>query len=257
LPRFPKVSLNLCNALDLQNGRLAKISEFEKDIKDKSNEIKKWGRGLSEIKRDRSLPEGKRRERRRNDDTGVMETPWPRDYVNETRVLTNKINAGDHLITKRSVEIRNIQSQHDFFETLVRKLEGLEDVKEQECPICLSPMGEGELVSVLPCGHFTCSECCQGMIAVSTPRNPASCPECRAKINEDGEMAGRVMTVIVRQVKPGGEEEELSEEYMAIEKFGSKVIAFIKFAQETMEADPNAKIILFIQFTRFAPKYSY
>jgi hypothetical protein len=58
------------------------------------------------------------------------------------------------------------------------------------------------------------------------------------------------MTVTIRQLKPEGEEEELSEEDQQIEKYGSKVIAFIKFARETMAKDPEAKIILFIQFTR-------
>jgi hypothetical protein len=31
-----------------------------------------------------------------------------------------------------------------------------------------------------------------------------------------------------------------------VEKFGSKIYQFVKFAQETLDKDPDAKIILFI-----------
>jgi hypothetical protein len=180
--------------LDLQSGRLDKIKDNEKYIKDKTHDIKGYERDLAEIKRDESLPMGRRRDRKRNPDTGAMERPWPREYENETRVSNNKIKTGQDMIKKRTAEIRTIQSQFDFFDSLIRNLE---DPKSKECPVCLNSKGEGELVSVLPCGHFTCSECCKGVIEVATPRNPATCPECRELIDTE---PGKVMTVTIRQL---------------------------------------------------------
>jgi hypothetical protein len=168
------------------------------------------------------------------------------------RVSISKIEAGAQLIKTRNAQILSIQSQYDFFDDLVKKLT---NIVTQSCPICfddkvfldlIDQKGEGEKVSVLSCGHFTCNDCCAKLIGQTNGRAPI-CPMCRAPINH---RAGQVMTVTIRKPiedKPASADIEKKTD---IEKYGTKVCEFIKFAQQTMQDDHESKIILFIQFNR-------
>lgn len=111
--------------------------------------------------------------------------------------------------------------------------------------------GEGERVSVLFCGHFTCDECVEGLLKTK----PAHCPMCRERIDLTPD---QVMTVTIRKPLTAQKKEPASarpvnaelENNDVVERFGSKVYEFVKFAQRTMRINPESKIILFIQFDR-------
>jgi hypothetical protein len=230
---------------------LRTIKSHEVDIKYKERDIIRWEKEKKEIANDEALPEHERRERKKNEQ-GAPEQPWPRDYLNETRVSTNKLTRGADLIKTRNEQIRSIKSQYDFFDTLVK---ALTNIVKQSCPICLEDKvffdlidqkGEGDKVSVLPCGHLLCDGCCAGLIKEINGK-PPSCPMCRVRINHRD---GQVMTVTIRKPvedKPAPAEIEKKTD---IEKYGTKVCEFIKFAQQTMQDDQESKIILFIQFNR-------
>jgi hypothetical protein len=59
------------------------------------------------------------------------------------------------------------------------------------------------------------------------------------------------MTVTIQKPRPAHPINFDLENNEVVEQFGSKVYEFVKFAQQTMEKDPESKIILFIQFTRY------
>jgi hypothetical protein len=118
---------------NLQDGRLRSIKNLEKEKVEKEAEIAKWERDVKETEKDEALPENKRRQRRRNEETRQLEKPWPRNYENERRVLTNKIEVGNEFIGARTEKIRSIQSQHKFFNDLVKMMS---ELKPMECPIC-------------------------------------------------------------------------------------------------------------------------
>jgi hypothetical protein len=217
---------------------------MEKEIEQKENEIHKCEREITETERDEALPTNKKRQRRRNED-GVLETPWPRDYVHERRVLNNKVNNGKEYCKTRVGKIRGIQSQHDFFQDLVERMA---DVQPQDCPVCMEQKGEGSKLSVLSCGHFTCPGCVAELLL-----HQRICPMCRAPLSQK---AGGVMTVTIRKLDEEAPDDAELDNSANIAKYGSKVFAFIKFAQETMQEDPDNKIILFIQYTTFVTGYS-
>lgn len=110
------------------------IRGLEKEIELKENEISKLDRAIAEVERDEELPDHKKRKRRRDEDTRILENPWPRDYGHERRVLENKIATGEAYKKARQEKIRNTQSQHDYFDNLVKTLS---EMLPQDCPICM------------------------------------------------------------------------------------------------------------------------
>jgi hypothetical protein len=98
---------------------------------------------------------------------------------------------------------------------------------------------------VLSCGHLTCVDCNTGIVI----QRPALCPICRKGIDIE-----KIMTVTIQKTLPAPKSRPVNHELensLVVEKFGSKVYEFVKFALQTMRKNPESKIILFIQFTRF------
>jgi hypothetical protein len=107
----------------------------------------------------------------------------------------------------------------------------------------INQKGEGEKLSVLACGHFTCAKCIADLIAHSP-----KCPSCRVPINVKH---GQVMTVTIRDPDMTVPMNDEAESRVNLEKYGSKISAFVKFTEQTLASNVDAKIILFIQFSRF------
>lgn len=59
------------------------------------------------------------------------------------------------------------------------------------------------------------------------------------------------MTVTIRDPDMTVPMNDEAESRVNLEKYGSKISAFVKFTEQTLASNVDAKIILFIQFSRF------
>jgi len=114
-----------------------------------------------------------------------------------------------------------------FFEATVRTSR---DEKLAKCPICFEDVAL-EQRTVLPCAHIGCVDCFEEVV-----RRDGRCPVCRETVSK-----GQVMRLEVPDglgTAPPGE----------CGRYGSKIGRLLEFLAELEEREPDAKIILFVQW---------
>eukprot|EP00928_Gymnodinium_smaydae_P065469 TRINITY_DN4860_c0_g1_i1.p1 TRINITY_DN4860_c0_g1~~TRINITY_DN4860_c0_g1_i1.p1 ORF type:complete len:907 (+),score=152.84 TRINITY_DN4860_c0_g1_i1:1724-4444(+) len=126
---------------------------------------------------------------------------------------------------------RELVSRVRYFEEMLSELQKLES-EDIECPMCLDPM-RPEKCSVTVCGHLFCTSCLEESVAVQK-----ACPTCRRELEPT--QLQRAVDVL-----------ELSKDASVsdrIKNFGSKLNAVCNQLEAIWAREPEAKVIIFLQF---------
>jgi SNF2 family DNA or RNA helicase len=180
----------------------------------------------------------------------TIEVKTAEDKVEEKSidsVLRSKLTRCESIgknISEVERERANIQSQYNFFQTL---LDAVQEGKQQNCLICLEDIVCGQKFSVGRCGHVYCCPCLDLLMASAHPR----CGACRVELKRED-----IARIAIKKIEPETEKQEQEEKEdgdpdepkIDYSKYGSKLGAFVEFATKTIQEEPDAKIVLFIQW---------
>lgn len=136
----------------------------------------------------------------------------------------------------QSIEKRLMSAQSDFnyFENVFKVVS---DPDKNECRICYDTIPSGQL-SILPCSHLYCYECVKLVV-----EKTQQCPSCRQNT--------RIPEIYRIRIK---EPEIIPESLVNLDtsKYSSKLISLYRYITELISTDPNARIILFLQYSDLA-----
>ena len=110
---------------------------------------------------------------------------------------------------------------------------------EEACVVCMEPMHG--VRAVTDCGHSTCGSCMDALLEVSR-----RCPVCREPI-------GPTTITRIRDPAPAAESKGEDDPGAAAlrAKFGSKTAAVARWLTDTLEGDPEARVIVYCMYDRY------
>jgi len=127
---------------------------------------------------------------------------------------------------------RGLVSRGKYFEEVLKQLQQL-DKRETECPMCLETL-VSESCMITSCGHFFCRAC-----ILEAVRSLNHCPSCRQELQPKNlQPATEVLSLAT--------EAHIAEGSVA--KFGSKLSAVCRKLEDIWGREPEAKVIIFVQF---------
>merc|ERR1711920_966296 len=144
---------------------------------------------------------------------------------------------------------------------LVKRLQttGLEDLLEQECPMCFDLL-EVDATLMTRCGHFFCKPCLEELIEVD---RSSKCPSCRQSFTLEG--SSKILDVIKSpslafdldqfEERLSRPEQDLKPPKLEDEgDWGdlvpsTKILRLMKTLEESRRLDKGSKTIVFSQFT--------
>lgn len=153
---------------------------------------------------------------------------------------------------RQSEIYEKLESKKREYSHLKMMMDSLAEKKLDDwCAICLDEMRDMETLIVTKCGHLFCKTCFNDLTLAHA--EDLKCPICVAPIKE-----GEAKEVF--NDAPPPEVEKVDEEIdpVALEeerkwgKYGSKILSMMRKMEQVVEENPNAKIIIFIQFKRLA-----
>ncbi|KAI9223507.1 hypothetical protein BC828DRAFT_375762 [Blastocladiella britannica] len=165
------------------------------------------------------------------------------------RAAVNLVIQLKRTIDTTTVELNDVTRAFNFMAAV---LETVENSVEQECPICMEVIEANGELSMTACGHCYCVACsvqmrqawnsrcaiCRQPVGVMTRMKLApSEPETVGKGHADGD---------------DGMDVDTGDNLIDYAKYGSKVKSMVQTALRTVQRDPTAKIIMFVQFRRLA-----
>lgn len=205
----------------LQKGRTEKIEQLEKASTMTQKHIEQYQKDLEGFNNDSTLNESERQAK--------------------SHALIDRISSAERSLANMKNEISSIRSQLNFFDTVYNALKNL---VPQTCLICFETVGENQSVAITPCAHIHCVTCMQALLNSSS-----RCSMCRQPISSTN-----VKNVLLKRSEPPApaepEETAKSDDEVDISQYGSKLAAFVKYLEKTIEEQPDAKLILFVQFRR-------
>lgn len=140
-------------------------------------------------------------------------------------------------LKKAKEKFDSAQGGYNFF---VNVFKALEEPDNNECLICRDQI-QLESLAMLHCSHFFCYDC-----LLASMVNHRKCPFCRQQITDTSSVM-RIKPV----TKPETEDEatkKLKLKGLDTSKYGSKLIALYNYVTDLIESDPEARIILFLQY---------
>eukprot|EP00930_Biecheleria_cincta_P060281 TRINITY_DN4595_c0_g2_i1.p1 TRINITY_DN4595_c0_g2~~TRINITY_DN4595_c0_g2_i1.p1 ORF type:complete len:1521 (+),score=392.54 TRINITY_DN4595_c0_g2_i1:142-4704(+) len=163
--------------------------------------------------------------------------------------LCDEVPALLHLITEKSKLIgRNKSKQQDneasmrYFESALKALEDDKDNKDHECSVCLDSI-PSEQMAITRCGHVFHEACIHELIPVQK-----ACPHCRQPLSMN--CVTRVQDALMAseadpQATCVGSDPD-------VQRFGSKFAAVLACIRDIRKTEPEAKVILFLQWEQLA-----
>lgn len=145
-------------------------------------------------------------------------------------------NISSYQYRLKSIEhkLASAQSNFNYFQN-VFKVIGEPD--KNECLICYDTIPADSL-SILPCSHLYCYGCIKGAI-----ENCQACPLCRSPATLKEIFCIRIKEKETVSVARGDIDTSL---------YSSKLIGLYRYVTDLIQKDPNARIILFLQFSDLA-----
>merc|ERR1712113_524382 len=114
---------------------------------------------------------------------------------------------------------------------------------ENECSICLESTNNLQAMAMLPCSHVFHSDCIHAVLAQSP-----HCPECRQQVR-----TSHISSVVMELTTP---EPRASSMSMAWKQNGSKLNSVAARLREIRKQDPQAKVLVFVQWSDLEAKVS-
>jgi hypothetical protein len=133
---------------------------------------------------------------------------------------------------EREAKERQLVGQANYFEEMLKELQKL-DQEAVECPMCMDSL-KPDGCMVTSCGHLFCSECIRTCL-----QNNGQCPTCRRALQEKTLMPATDVLACAQ-----GD----SDSRFQVGKFGSKLQAVCEQLERIWAAEPDAKVIIFVQF---------
>ena len=141
----------------------------------------------------------------------------------------------EHTLKSTENELQSAQSSLNYFQSVFK---AIGEPDSNECRICYDKIDESSL-AILPCSHLFCYGCITPHV-----EKTRSCPLCRGDVPK--------MSDIFRiRITPA---KQLPETLVDLDtsKYSSKLIGLYRYITELIKSDPNARIILFLQFSDLA-----
>jgi len=156
--------------------------------------------------------------------------------------LNDALSAGlSELTTLLDKAHRSLQ----FYKQQLNSLTHQAADEENECSICLDSTSDLNAMAILPCSHVFHCECVREVLAKSP-----HCPECRTPVDK-AHVKSVVMELKPPEPKLAPSPKEMS---LAWKQNGSKLNAVAASLREIRRQDPNAKALVFVQWTDLEAK---
>lgn len=155
--------------------------------------------------------------------------PGPINDLNKYQRDLDRLKAN---LKRTEADFARAQGEYNFF---VNVCKALDNPAQNECLICRD-MIRPEALAMLPCSHIYCCECIDASLAIRM-----SCPFCLRGIDSRSK---------VMKIRPPVQEpvKALNDKGLDTTKYGSKLIELYNYLTKLIEGDPNARVILFLQY---------
>lgn len=162
--------------------------------------------------------------------------------------VCDEVPAFLHLITEKSKLIgRHRAKQQDneasmrYFENALKALEEDKDKQDHECSVCLDNIAPEQL-AITRCGHVFHEACIHELIPVQK-----ACPHCRQPLSMN--CVTRVQDALVASEADSASSAGSDPD---VQRYGSKFAAVLACIRDIRKTEPDAKVILFLQWEQLA-----
>ncbi|KAI9366006.1 SNF2 family N-terminal domain-containing protein [Zopfochytrium polystomum] len=265
--------------VSIQGHRETQIADLEKEIEGLQSQIRTYEKDIREI--ELAGPKNDGDDEDDDEINFVAETPLndklPKNRQKKRDRLKRSIAAAEVQIEARLAKLGPLRTQHNFFQNFIDGY--ITRTETLSCPVCLADdeeTMENEVLAVLPCGHILCQPCSAAVFAL--PGVDPSCPQCRRPTARDDVIflaprrtererkeaqkaaaekrkqaiaeakSSKLSNKIQTESEDGGD----AEEPLDFDKFGTKLSNVASFITETLSADPDHRVIVFVQWSNLA-----